>query len=98
MLEDEKEPPNPELEFNIRLNKGMTKYNCLRHWGIEILNTNEEKLDREAERKDRNNTEVFNRRRMVMARHDGGTMLGKDENAMNYLMMLKKIKTQQTQR
>jgi hypothetical protein len=99
MQEEEKDSVNVEHEFNIKLNKGMTKYNWLRHWGVEVLNTNEEKLDRETELQHKNNTEVFNRRRMVMARHDGGTMLAKDENAKNYLEKRKaEIRTQQLQR
>lgn len=83
--EEEKNDINIELEFNTSLNKGINKYNCLTLWEIDILNTNEERLDRAAEKTEKDNTNVFNRRKATVNRNDPGTFLASEAKVKNFM-------------
>ena len=54
-----------------------------------MLNTNEEQLDRHAEKVDQNNTEIFNRRKGPSNRFDTGKMLATEESVKNFLSFRK---------
>lgn len=63
--EDEKNNVDVTFDFNLRLNKGMLKYSCLKHWDIEILHTNDQKLDNATERGNKDGAEIFNTRTQI---------------------------------
>ena len=83
--EEIKQNMNIEFDFNVGLNKGVTKYNCLKLWNIDVLNTNEEQLDRAAEKANKHSTEIFNQRQMARNRNDGGSLLAKNTGVKNFL-------------
>jgi len=83
--EEERNSINIEMEFNNTLNKPITKYNCLKLWEIEILDTMELTLKKETEQVDKINTELFNKRKAPGIANKDAPLLASDGSVKNYL-------------
>ena len=73
-----------DFEFSLKLSKAMSKYNCPKHWNIEILKVNDEKLDRESERKD-GGADIFNSRNQAQKTNVEVKLLGQDSSVKNFM-------------
>lgn len=88
--EDEKNNVDVTFDFNLKLNKGMLKYNCLKHWKIEILNTNEERLDNETERMTKNGSDIFNTRNQIQKGRNGRPILMNKGSSVSSFLAFRK--------
>ena len=57
----------------------------LKTWAMDILNPDQEKLDKEHEEKEKKNTENFNRRQMAAMRRETGKVLASESNVKSFL-------------
>lgn len=94
--EEAKHSINIEMDFNVGLNKGITKYNCLKLWNIDVLNTNQEQLDRAMEKANKDGAEVFNNRQMARSRQEGASLLAKNSGVKSFLDFRKSNNVQQS--
>lgn len=57
----------------------------LKSWAVDILNPDQEKLDKEYEEKEKKNTENFNRRQLAAMRKETGKVLASESNVKSFL-------------
>ena len=83
---EEKEPFDIETDFSIRLNKALTKFNWLKLWNIEMINTEENKQIKTSDINDKESAELFNMRKSEIAKRVvTDKPLASEEKVKNFL-------------